>query len=106
MITLTGTAHKRMKKFLSENDTEIGIRLSVRSFGCSGLAYTVGFADQVFKDDIIVEVDGINIIVNEKDQPYCRGLTIDYVTQGLTSAFTFSNPNERGKCGCGKSFTV
>jgi iron-sulfur cluster assembly protein len=83
-----------------------GIRVGVRTTGCSGLAYVLEFVDTVFDGDIVFENKGVHIYVDPKHQPYLDGMTIDYVKKGLNEGFEFINPNERDRCGCGESFRV
>jgi len=108
MITLTDTANNKIKQLLTKRGQGVGIRLGVRTTGCSGLAYTIEYVD---KYD--AEVDVINyaqkdfvILVDLKSDVYLKGLTMDWVRNGLNEGFDFKNPNERDRCGCGESFRV
>jgi iron-sulfur cluster assembly protein len=108
MITVTDTASKRIKQNLSKRGKGVGIRIGVRTTGCSGLAYVLEYVD-TFE----YEVGVINyaqptfaILVSAKDEPYLKGLTMDWVRNGLNEGFEFKNPNERDRCGCGESFRV
>jgi iron-sulfur cluster assembly protein len=106
MITVTDTASKKICQNLQRRGHGIGIRLGVKTTGCSGLAYVLEYVDQVFAGDIVTEFDGFKVIVNQKDQPYLSGLEVNYARQGLNEGFEFVNPNERDRCGCGESFRV
>jgi len=108
MITLTDTANNKIKQLLTKRGRGVGIRLGVRTTGCSGLAYTIEYVD---KYD--AEVGVINyaqkdfvILVDLKSDVYLKGLTMDWVRNGLNEGFDFKNPNERDRCGCGESFRV
>ena len=108
MITVTDTATKKIKQLLIKRGKGVGIRLGVRTTGCSGLAYTMEYVD---KYD--AEVDVINysqkdfvVLVDLKSDVYLKGLTMDWVRNGLNEGFDFKNPNERDRCGCGESFRV
>lgn len=84
----------------------IGIRVGVKTTGCSGLAYVLEYVDQLTDGDDTVLFDGFAIIINKKDQPYLQGMEIDYVREGLNEGFRFNNPNEKDRCGCGESFRI
>ena len=106
MITLTKVAAERIKKSLYERGRGIGMRIGVRTSGCSGFAYILEFADRLFEGDLEIEDRGVTIVVNKKDLTYLQGMQIDYVKKGLNEGFEFQNPNEKARCGCGESFTV
>lgn len=106
MIHLTPTAVQHIRACLNERGHGIGIRLGLRVAGCSGLAYVLEFADQSMPDDLVFNQDGVSILVAPKDLPNLNGVVMDYVTEGLNSGFKFTNPNQKGECGCGESFTV
>ena len=106
MITVTSTANNRIRKNLERRGRGMGIRLGVKTTGCSGLAYVLEYIDSVNSEDIAYEQDGFVIVVDPKSSVYLEGLTIDYVRQGLNEGFEFANPNERDRCGCGESFRV
>jgi len=108
MITITDTATQRIKKSLAQRGKGVGIRLGVRTTGCSGLAYTIEYVD-----DYEAEVGVTNfaqqdfvVLVDAKSLAYLDGLTVDWVRNGLNEGFDFINPNERDRCGCGESFRV
>jgi iron-sulfur cluster assembly protein len=106
MITLTSKAAKRMKDYLSNRGSGIGIRLLVKTYGCSGLGYHIEFADSINEDDNIFKQKDIQIIVDKKSLIYIDGTKVDYQTEGLNEGFRFNNPNAEAECGCGESFTI
>jgi iron-sulfur cluster assembly protein len=106
MITVTSTASKRIVANLARRGVGMGIRLGVRTTGCSGLAYVLEYVDSVNSEDIAFEQDGFVIVVDPKSSAYLEGLEIDYVRQGLNEGFEFTNPLEKDRCGCGESFRV
>ena len=106
MITATSTATNRIKKNLAQRGKGMGIRLAVKTTGCSGLAYALEYVDELSDGDDSILFDGFSIIVNKKDQPYLTGMEIDYVREGLNEGFRFNNPNEKDRCGCGESFRI
>ena len=106
MITVTETAAKKIKANLVRRGKGLGIRLGVRTTGCSGLAYVLEYIDTVNAEDIAFEQDGFVIVVDPKSSAYLNGLEVDYVRQGLNEGFEFNNPIEKDRCGCGESFRV
>jgi iron-sulfur cluster assembly protein len=106
MIQATELAVKKIKQNLTKRGQGMGIRLGVRTTGCSGLAYVLEYVDSVNPEDIAYEQDGFVIVVDPKSSAYLEGLEIDYVRQGLNEGFEFNNPQERDRCGCGESFRV
>ena len=106
MITVTSTASKRIQQNLARRGAGLGIRLGVRTTGCSGLAYVLEYIDTVNAEDIAFEQDGFVIVVDPKSSAYLNGLEVDYVRQGLNEGFEFNNPIEKDRCGCGESFRV
>jgi iron-sulfur cluster assembly protein len=105
-ISLTEKAAARVRAYLSRNTGAVGLRLGVRKTGCSGLAYTVDYADSVTAGDVVVESHGVKLIVAADSLPILEGSRIDYVRDGLNEKFAFENPNVTGQCGCGESFSV
>ena len=106
MITVTETAAKKIQQNLTRRGRGLGIKLGVRTTGCSGLAYVLEYVDELAPGDNAELHDGFSVVINQKDQPYLAGLEVDYVRQGLNEGFEFRNPNERDRCGCGESFRV
>jgi iron-sulfur cluster assembly protein len=106
MITLTDTAGNRIKKNLTQRGSGMGIRLGVRTTGCSGLAYVLEYVDTLAPEDTAFEQDGFVVVVDPKSLTLMDGLEVDYVRQGLNEGFEFKNPNEKDRCGCGESFRI
>jgi iron-sulfur cluster assembly protein len=106
MISLTEVAAAKITSHLSKRKTGIGIRLGVRTTGCSGLAYTLEYADKLEDVDVVYEDRGVKLIVDPKSLVYLNGVQVDYKRNGLNEGFDFSNPNERDRCGCGESFRI
>jgi iron-sulfur cluster assembly protein len=107
MITLTDTAQNKIKKLLAKRGGA-GIRLAVKTTGCSGLAYVLEYLDQYESDDTTINYaqNDFAVIVDKKSDVYLSGMTVDYVREGLNEGFKFLNPNERDRCGCGSSFRI
>ena len=106
MITVTNTASNKIKRNLTQRGQGMGIRLGVRTTGCSGLAYVLEYIDVLAPEDTAFEQDGFVVVVDPKSLTLMDGLEVDYVRQGLNEGFEFINPNERDRCGCGESFRV
>ena len=106
MISATEIASKKIVDNLKRRGRGLGIRLGVRTTGCSGLAYVLEYVDQVTGDDIAYDMKDFVIVVDPKSQEYLKDLEIDYVRQGLNEGFEFRNPIEKDRCGCGESFRV
>ncbi len=105
-ISLTEKAAARVRDYLARNGQAVGLRLGVRKTGCSGLTYTVDYADAIATGDVVVESQGVKLIVSAENLPILEGSRIDYVREGLNEKFAFENPNVTGQCGCGSSFSV
>lgn len=105
-VTLTPTAEKRVVDQLQGRSRGIGIRLGVKTTGCSGLSYVLEFADNIEDDDNVSEFDQFKVVIDSKSLVYLDGTKLDWVKRGLNEGFEFSNPNQSGECGCGESFTV
>jgi iron-sulfur cluster assembly protein len=106
MISVTEIAAKKIVSNLTRRGQGVGIRLGVRTTGCSGLAYVLEYVDTVNSEDITVEQDGFVVVVDPKSLAYLNGVEVDYVRQGLNEGFEFTNPLERDRCGCGESFRI
>ena len=106
MVSVTERAAEKIAASLRSRGRGIGIRLGIKTTGCSGLAYVLEFVDSLNDDDNLIHSQGVQVIVNNKSKPIVEGLTIDYVKRGLNEGFEFVNPNEVARCGCGESFTV
>lgn len=105
-ISLTPAAVDRVKNFLTRRGRGVGLRLAVKKTGCSGFAYVVNYADEVGNDDVVFDITGVKVIVDRDSLSFIDGTEVDFVKQGLNEAFRFRNPNVKGECGCGESFTV
>jgi len=105
-ITLTEAAAGRVQTFLAGRGHGVGVRLGVRTSGCSGLAYVLEFVDEVDEDDAVFEDRGIKVVVDRKSLVYLDGTELDYGKEGLNEGFKFNNPNVKDECGCGESFKV
>ena len=106
MITLTEHAAHHIQSFLTKRGKGEGIRLGVKTSGCSGMAYTLEFVDDVQADDLIFEAYGVKVFVDPKSHIYLDGTQVDYTKEGLQEGFKFENPNVKDSCGCGESFHV
>ena len=106
MISVTDIASKKIKSNLTRRGQGVGIRLGVRTTGCSGLAYVLEYVDNINSEDITVEQDGFVVVVDPKSSAYLNGVEVDYVRHGLNEGFEFNNPLERDRCGCGESFRI
>src|ERR1700752_5097548 len=105
-ISLTESAANRVKASLAARASGIGLRLGVRKTGCSGFAYVINYADGPQPGDAVFEDRGVQVFVDAVSLELIDGTTVDFVKQGLNEAFRFRNPNVRGECGCGESFSV
>lgn len=105
-VTLSETAARHVNRYLAKRGKGLGVRLGVKTTGCSGLAYKLEYVDEQLPEDIVFEDRGIKVLVDPKSLPYIEGTTLDYTREGLNEGFKFSNPNERDRCGCGESFRV
>ncbi len=106
MITLTDSAAQHVRNYLAKRGKGVGLRLGVRTSGCSGMAYKLEFADAVNPEDVQFESNGVKVIVDPKSLPYLQGTELDYAREGLNEGFKFRNPNVKDECGCGESFNV
>ena len=105
-ITLTEPAAERVKNFLANRGKGAGLRLGVRTSGCSGMAYVLEFADDIGEEDQVFESYGVKVIVDPKSLVYLDGTEVDFTKEGLNEGFKFNNPNVKDACGCGESFNV
>ena len=105
-ITLTETAASRVKSFLENRGSGVGLRLGVKTTGCSGMAYVIEYADEIEEDDVVFEDRGVKVIVNPRSLVYLDGTELDFAREGLNEGFRFNNPNAKDLCGCGESFNV
>ena len=105
-ITLTEKAANHVQSFLAKRGKGVGLRLGVRTSGCSGLAYKLEYADDFAPEDMVFEGHGVKVIVDPKSLPYIDGTELDYTREGLNEGFKFKNPRVKDECGCGESFNV
>ena len=105
-ISMTQTAIEHVNQYMQKRGQGEGIRLGIRTTGCSGMAYVLEFVDHVDASDRVFENSGIKIVVDPKSLIYLQGTELDYVREGLNEGFKFNNPNVKSECGCGESFNV
>ncbi|PJG85770.1 iron-sulfur cluster assembly protein IscA [Conservatibacter flavescens] len=105
-IGLTESAAARVKTFLENRGKGIGLRLGIKTSGCSGLAYVLEFVDELNSDDHVFEQHGVKVVVDAKSLTYLDGTQLDFEKEGLNEGFKFKNPNVKDQCGCGESFSV
>ncbi len=105
-IQLTEVAASRVEKFLANRGKGIGLRLGVKTTGCSGMAYVIEFVDELQSDDQVFESRGVKVVVDAKSLIFLDGTEVDFGKEGLNEGFRFINPNAKDACGCGESFTV
>lgn len=106
MINATPIAKEKIQQQIQKRGKGLGIKIGIKTTGCSGLAYILEFVDRESLDDIKVDLDGCNIYIDKKSSVYLEGMTIDYLKKGLNEGFEFINPHEKDRCGCGESFRV
>ncbi|CAJ0800960.1 Iron-binding protein IscA [Ralstonia condita] len=106
MITLTDKAAQHVSRYLARRGKGLGLRVGVKTTGCSGLAYKLEYVDEIASEDQVFESNGIKVIVDPKSLPYIDGTELDYAREGLNEGFRFNNPNVKDECGCGESFRV
>ena len=105
-VTLTTAAAEHVSAFLAKRGKGMGLRLGVRTTGCSGLAYKLEYADEAKAEDITFQSNGVTVVVDPKSLPYIDGTELDFAREGLNEGFKFNNPNVKDECGCGESFNV
>lgn len=105
-ITLTQNAAEHINRYLERRGKGLGLRLGVRTTGCSGMAYQLEYVDEPNPQDQMFEAHGVKVFVDPKSLAYLEGTQLDYGREGLNEGFKFTNPNEKATCGCGESFTV
>ena len=106
MITLTERAAAHVSSFIAKRGKGVGLRLGVRTSGCSGMAYKLEYADTVNPEDHTFESHGVKVVVDPKSLSYLDGTELDFAKVGLNEGFKFNNPNVKDQCGCGESFNV
>jgi iron-sulfur cluster assembly protein len=105
-VTLSERAADHIAKYIAKRGKGLGIRLGVRTSGCSGMAYKLEFADASNVEDIVFVSHGVKVLVDPKSLPYLAGTELDYAREGLNEGFKFNNPNVKDACGCGESFNT
>ena len=105
-ISLTENAAQRVKSFLDNRGSGIGLRIGIKTTGCSGMAYVLEFVDELNEEDAVFESQGVKVIIDPKSLVYLDGTEVDFAREGLNEGFKFTNPNAKDECGCGESFTV
>ncbi|AOS97273.1 Iron-binding protein IscA [Microbulbifer aggregans] len=105
-ITMTAAAQEHVARQLTKRGKGIGIRVGVRTAGCSGMAYVLEFVDEANAEDEVFEQGGVKLVVDPKSLVYLDGTELDFVKEGLNEGFAFNNPNVKNECGCGESFHV
>jgi iron-sulfur cluster assembly protein len=105
-ITLTEAAAKHVSKYIERRGKGIGLRLGVRTTGCSGLAYKLEYADDSQPEDLLFESHGVRVLIDPRSLAYIDGTELDFVREGLNEGFRFNNPNVKSECGCGESLKV
>ncbi len=105
-VTMTEAAAKHVNKALMQRGKGIGLRLGVRTAGCSGMAYKLEYVDELAPDDEVFESHGVKIVIDPKSLAYLDGTELDFTREGLNEGFKFNNPNVKDECGCGESFHV
>jgi iron-sulfur cluster assembly protein len=105
-VTLTDRAAEHVQRYIQKRGKGVGLRLGVKTTGCSGLAYKLEFADEVKPEDMTFESHGVRVLIDPKSLAYLDGTELDFVREGLNEGFKFNNPNEKDRCGCGESFNV
>jgi iron-sulfur cluster assembly protein len=106
MVSLTQNAATRVRTFLEQRGHGLGLRVGIKKTGCNGYAYIIDYADSVDADDEIFDQQGVKVIVDRESLKLIDGTEVDFVKQGINEAFKFRNPNVKGECGCGESFSV
>ena len=105
-VTLTESAARHVTRYLSKRGKGVGVRLGVKTTGCSGLAYKLEYVDDVSPEDVVFEGHGVKVLVDPKSLAYLDGTELDFVREGLNEGFKFHNPNVKSECGCGESFNI
>ncbi len=105
-VTLSEKAAQQVRQSIEQRGKGIGLRLGVRTSGCSGMAYVLEFADEIEENDQIFESYGVKVVVNPKSLVYIDGTELDFTREGLNEGFQFNNPNVKDECGCGESFNI
>jgi len=105
-VTVTEAAARHISKYLEKRGKGVGVRLGVKTSGCSGMAYKLEYADDLGAEDIVFESQGVKVLIDPKSLPYLDGTELDFAREGLKEGFKFNNPNAQNECGCGESFNI
>ena len=105
-ISLSESAARHVSNFIAKRGKGFGIRLGVKTSGCSGMAYKLEFADAAEPEDVVFDSRGLKVLIDPRSLPYLEGTELDYTKEGLNEGFKFNNPNVKDQCGCGESFNV
>ena len=105
-ISLTSAAADRVRTYLEKREKGLGLRLGVTKTGCSGYSYVINYAEAIDDGDVVFEDKGITVVIDPEALSLIDGTEVDFIKNGLNEAFSFRNPNIKGECGCGESFTV
>ncbi len=105
-VSITEVAARRVSDFLVNRGSGVGVRLAVKTTGCSGLGYNIEFVDTLNENDTVFSDKGVDVIVDAKSLVYLDGTEVDFAKEGLNEGFVFNNPNVKAECGCGESFTI
>lgn len=105
-VLLTDRAAEHVQRYMARRGKGVGLRIGVKTTGCSGLAYKLEYADTVLPEDHRFDSNGVTVLVDPKSLPYIDGTELDFVREGLNEGFKFQNPNVKSECGCGESFNV
>ena len=105
-VSLSDKAARHVANYLVKRGKGLGLRLGVRTSGCSGMAYKLEFVDEVSPGDLVFESNGVKVFVDARSLPYLDGMELDYAREGLSEGFKFNNPNVKDQCGCGESLNV
>ncbi|WP_018606820.1 iron-sulfur cluster assembly protein IscA [Uliginosibacterium gangwonense] len=105
-VTVTEAAARHINKYLEKRGKGVGVRLGVKTSGCSGMAYKLEYADDLSAEDVVFESQGVKVLIDPKSLAYLDGTELDFVREGLKEGFTFNNPNAKNECGCGESFNI
>ena len=105
-ISISEAAAPHVTRYITKRGKGVGVRLGVKTTGCSGLAYKLEYADEIAPEDVVFEDNGVKVLVDPKSLAYIDGTQLDFVREGLNEGFRFNNPNERDRCGCGEIFRI
>jgi iron-sulfur cluster assembly protein len=105
-ISISEAAARHVTRYITKRGKGVGVRLGVKTTGCSGLAYKLEYADEIAPEDVVFEDNGVKVLIDPKSLAYIDGTQLDFVREGLNEGFRFNNPNERDRCGCGESFRI